>query len=313
MAARRIRQVLITDDRGDALATYLAARRSDLDCRVRNASTLTDSDPQWADALVGFATPVSLDRSSIRWVHSTGAGVDALLGTTHWPDGVTLTRTTGALGARMAEYCIGHALALTQRILPFQRDQHAGRWVPVEPDTLQGTTAVIIGTGSVGSAIAARFAAFGCSTIGVSRSGRPTPPFDHVHPVGKLTDTVSEARWLVLAAPLTPETRGLVGATVLAACLDTVVINVARGGLLDTAALLDALDAGGITGAVLDVFDTEPLPTDSPLWHAPGVVITPHVAGVTHVEEAGTAFLDALTDLESGRPPRSAVDPRRGY
>jgi phosphoglycerate dehydrogenase-like enzyme len=313
MPAVRIRHVLITDDRGDALATYLAARRSDLDSRVRTASTLTESDPQWADALVGFATPISLDRSSIRWVHSTGAGVDGLLGGKRWPDGVTLTRTTGALGARMAEYCVGHALAVTQRIREFHCDQRAGRWAPVEPGTLQGTTAVIIGTGSVGSAIATRFAALGCSTIGVSRSGQPTPPFDHVHPVGGLTDTVTEARWLVLAAPLTAETRGLVGAAVLGGCRDTVVINVARGGLLDTAALLDALALGTVTAAVLDVFDTEPLPPDSPLWRSPDVVITPHIAGVTHVEEAGAAFLDALTHLESDRRPPSAVDPTRGY
>ena len=313
MPAVRIRHVLITDDRGDALATYLAARRSDLDSRVRTASTLTESDPQWADALVGFATPISLDRSSIRWVHSTGAGVDGLLGGKRWPDGVTLTRTTGALGARMAEYCVGHALAVTQRIREFHCDQRAGRWAPVEPGTLQGTTAVIIGTGSVGSAIATRFAALGCSTIGVSRSGQPTPPFDHVHPVGGLTDTVTEARWLVLAVPLTAETRGLVGAAVLGGCRDTVVINVARGGLLDTAALLDALALGTVTAAVLDVFDTEPLPPDSPLWRSPDVVITPHIAGVTHVEEAGAAFLDALTHLESDRRPPSAVDPTRGY
>ena len=313
MPAIRIRHVLITDDRGDALATYLAARRSDLDCRVRTASTLTESDPQWADALVGFATPVALKGSSIRWVHSTGAGVDALLGTTRWPDQVTLTRTTGALGARMAEYCVGHALAMTQRIRQFHRDQRAGRWAPIEPVMLKGTTALIIGTGSVGSAIATQFDALGCSTIGVSRSGLPTPPFNHVHPVERLTNSVSEAHWLILAAPLTHETRGLVGVTVLAGCQGTVVINVARGGLLDTTALLDALDTGRVTGAVLDVFDTEPLPADSPLWRTQGVVITPHVAGVTHVEEAGTAFLTALTHLESGRWPPSAVDPNRGY
>ncbi len=313
MPAVRIQHVLIVDDRGDALAAYIAARRADLVCRVRTPTTLTEADPQWADGLVGFTTPVSLERSSIRWVHSTGAGVDGLLSTGRWPEGVTLTRTTGALGARMAEYCVGHALAVAQRIIPFHRDQLAGRWAPVEPGTLKGTTAVIVGTGSVGSAIAAQFGGLGCSTIGVSRAGQATPPFDHVRPVGRLADTVSGARWLVLAAPLTPETRGLVGAMVLAGCRDTVVINVARGGLLDTTALLDALDAGTVTGAVLDVFDTEPLSPDSPLWRAKNVVITPHVAGVTHVEEAGAAFLEALTHLESDRRPPSAVDPARGY
>jgi phosphoglycerate dehydrogenase-like enzyme len=178
---------------------------------------------------------------------------------------------------------------------------------------MRGTTAVIIGTGSVGSAIAGQFKALGCTTIGISRSGRTAPSFDQLYPVDRLSSRVQGARWLVLAAPLTPLTRGLVDATVLGRCRDTVVINVARGGLLDTTALLDALHAGTVTGAVLDVFDTEPLPSDSPLWHTDGVVVTPHVAGVTHVEEAGEAFLDALAHVESGRRPPSAVDPTRGY
>lgn len=313
MANARIRHLLIIDDRGDALAAYLSARRGELVCRVRTATSVADGDAQWADAVIGFATPISYERSSVRWVHSTGAGVDALLGSRGWSDDIILTRTTGALGERMAEYCVGHALAVCQRVLPFHRDQHEGRWAPVEPRTLRGTTAVIIGTGSVGSAIAGQFKAVGCTTVGISRSGRPVPPFAQVDPVERLRDRVQEARWLVVAAPLTPLTRGLVDETVLGRCRDTVVINVARGELLDTTALLEALQAGTVTGAVLDVFDTEPLPSDSPLWRADGVVVTPHVAGVTHVEEAAEAFLDALAHLEAGRRPPSAVDPTRGY
>jgi phosphoglycerate dehydrogenase-like enzyme len=313
MANTHIHHVLIIDDRGDALAAFLSARRAGLVCRIRTAATVTDDDPRWADAVVGFATPISYEGSSVRWVHSTGAGVDALLGTRRWPDGITLTRTAGALGDRMAEYCVGHALAVCQRVLLFHRDQREGRWVPVEPRTLRGTTALIVGTGSVGSAIAGQFKAMGCTTIGISRSGRTATSFDQVYPVDHLGDRVQGAQWLVLAAPLTPLTRGLVDATVLGRCRDTVVINVARGALLDTTALLDALHAGTVTGAVLDVFDTEPLPSDSPLWRADRVVVTPHVAGVTHVEEAGEAFLDALTHLEAGRRPPSVVDPKRGY
>ena len=308
-----VRHVLIIDHRGDALAAYFAARRSDLVCRVRSATALTPGDQAWADAVVGFSPPGSLERSSFRWVHSTGAGVDAWLDTPSWPNGVTLTRTTGELGVRMAEYCVGHALAVSQRIAPFYRDQEAGQWTPVEPSTMRGTTAVVLGTGSVGSAIAAGFHAVGCRTIGISRSGRPASGFDAVYPVDRLADRVVDARWLVLAAPLTPVTRQIVGAAVLAQCRDTVLINVARGGLLDTAAVLDALRTGALAGAVLDVFDTEPLQPDSPLWRTSGVVVTPHIAGVTHVEEAGAAFLDALAHLESGRRPPSTVDPARGY
>jgi len=306
-------KILISDTRGDEIAAYLRARRPDLICRVRAADTLTAPDRVWADALIGFTVPVGLEGSSIRWVHSTGAGVDALLRPHRWPAGVTLTRTTGELGARIAEYCLAHALALAQRIHMFQRDQTKRRWAPVEPATLRGSTAVIVGAGSVGSAIAARFGALGCVTLGISRHGRPRSPFDRVHAVEDLAAVVPAARWVILAAPLTRDTRGLVGAKVLSRCRAAFLINVARGGLLDTAALLVALKTGTLAGAALDVFEEEPLPADSQLWRAPGVLVTPHIAGVTHVAEAGEAFLEALAHLEAGEPVPLAVDPARGY
>ena len=305
--------VLICDTCGDALAAYVTTRRPDLVCRVRTADAITAADRVWADALIGFGTQVELKHSSIRWVHSTGAGVDSLLSGTAWPVGVTLTRTAGELGFRMAEYCVAHALAVSQRILIFHDDQIERRWVPVEPAPLRGTTAVIVGTGSVGSAIATRFAALGCVTIGVSRSGCARSPFDRVHSVDALSVVVPTARWLVLAVPLTRETKALIAAPVLTRCRDAFLINVARGGVIDTTALLEALDAGRLIGAALDVFDEEPLPSESPLWRARGVLITPHVAGVTHVEEAGQAFLDALTQMEAGATPATQVDPISGY
>lgn len=307
-----VSNILICDRRGDQLAAYLTTHRPDLRCRVRTNGTVHAADRLWADALVGFTAPVDLEGSSIRWVHSTGAGVDGLLGRP-WPAGVALTRTVGGLGERMGEYCVGHALAHAQRILAFHRDQTRRRWAPVEPATLNGTRAVVVGTGSVGTAIAARFRALGCAAIGVSRSGRARSAFDQVHPVGDLTAIVPSLRWVVIAAPLTADTRGLISGPVLDRCRGAFLINVARGALVDTAALLAALDAGTLAGAALDVFEKEPLGPDSPLWTAAGVLITPHVAGVTHVAEAGDAFLDALAARETGATPTTTVDPTRGY
>ncbi|MDP6580591.1 MAG: D-2-hydroxyacid dehydrogenase [Vicinamibacterales bacterium] len=306
-------KILVCARHGDELAAYLTSRRPDLTCRVRSADRCSATDWLWADALVAFTARVDFEDSSIRWVHSTGAGVDGLLGGRPWPTGVTLTRTTGELGDRMAEYCVGHALAQTQRVLAFRQDQSARRWAPVEPAVLRNSTAVIVGTGSVGSAIAARFAALGCETLGVSRRGRPQAPFTRVHAVDALAAVVPDAHWIVLAAPLTPATHGLVSTRVLSRCRAAFLINVARGELLDTTALLAALEAGTLAGAALDVFEEEPLADDSPLWRTPGVVITPHIAGVTHVAEAAEAFLDALPQLEAGEPVSSAVDPARGY
>lgn len=313
MTGSKFSNVLICDTRGDALAAYVAARQPDLVCRVRTANTITTADRVWADVLIGFGVPVDLGRSSIRWVHSTGAGVDSFLTRSTWPTGVTLTRTTGELGLRIAEYCVGHALAMSQRILAFRDEQIARRWTPIEPTLLRGTTAVIVGTGSVGSAIATRFTALGCVAVGVSRSGDARWPFERVYPTEALAGVVTTARWLVLAVPLTQETEGLITAPVLARCRDAFLINVARGRVLDTTALLEALDTGSLIGAALDVFDDEPLPAESPLWRAHGVLITPHIAGITHVEEAGEAFLDALAQIEAGETPANHVDPTSGY
>ena len=304
--------ILICDARGHELAAYLTERRPELVCRVRAAHAVSDEDRQWATTLIGFTASLGLEGSSIRWVHSTGAGVDGLLGN-EWPTDITLTRTVGNLGARIAEYCLGHALAHAQRIRPFSQDQAQRRWVPVEPATLRGTTCVVVGTGSVGTAVAEGFRAIGCRVIGVSRTGRDKTPFDQVHPVGALANVVTTARWLVLAAPLTTATRRLVNANILNHCDKTFLINVARGGLLDTTALLAAIGQSTVVGATLDVFDDEPLPPESPLWTAPGVSLTPHIAGVTHVEEAGTAFLSVLATLEAGGAPPCRVDPTREY
>ena len=309
---RTIQHILICDTRGDELAAYLNDRRPELVCRVRSADAVNDADREWATTLIGFAAPLILAGSSIRWVHSTGAGVDGLLGN-EWPADVTLTRTVGELGTRIAEYCLGHALAYAQRIRPFSQDQAHRRWAPVEPATIRGTTCVVVGTGSVGTAVAKCFQAIGCRVIGVSRTGHDSPPFDQVHPADGLAHAVSAARWLVLAAPLTTATRQLVNANILNRCNGVFLINVAHGGLLDTTALLAAIGQGTVVGATLDVFNDEPLPPESPLWTASGVSITPHIAGVTHVEEAGSAFLAALATLEAGGTPSCSVNPRREY
>jgi phosphoglycerate dehydrogenase-like enzyme len=124
---------------------------------------------------------------------------------------------------------------------------------------------------------------------------------------------VGEAHWLILAIPLTAETVRLMSRDVLARCRGAFLINVGRGALVDEEALPEALDAGWLRGAALDVFATEPLPSDSPLWARRDVLISPHVAGLTTVEGAAQGFLECLAQLERGERPRTTVDRSRGY
>jgi phosphoglycerate dehydrogenase-like enzyme len=222
----------------------------------------------------------------------------------------------------MGEYVAARVLAVCQHLSRFAEDQRARRWAPHTPRRAAGTRAIVVGTGEVGSGIARALEAIGVEVTGVSRSGGAqaashpaTQPSSHPasHPVSALPELVGHADWLVLAAPLTRESHHMIGRELLARCRGAWLINVARGGLVDEAALVEALDEGRLSGAALDVFEEEPLPADSPLWAHPEVIISPHVAGVTTVEGAVAGFLECLESLERGETPRWKVDPERGY
>jgi phosphoglycerate dehydrogenase-like enzyme len=166
----------------------------------------------------------------------------------------------------------------------------------------------------VGSHVGRLFAALGCRVTGVSRTGRGDPEiFSSVHRTGDLATVAATAEWLILTLPLTPDTAGLVGETVLSACRGAVLLNAGRGAVVQEALLPRALAEGWLRGAALDVFEVEPLPERSPLWDDPRVMISPHVSGLTTLEGAANGFLECLETFERGEVPRWIVDRDRGY
>jgi phosphoglycerate dehydrogenase-like enzyme len=184
---------------------------------------------------------------------------------------------------------------------------------------LEGRTIGLVGVGAIGSAVATRARAFGMRTIGLGRSdprGRAVPGIDRLVSRAELPVLLAAADWVVVAAADTPETRGMIGATELAAMQPSaVLVNVARGSLVDEAALVSALRDGRIAGAALDVFATEPLPAESPLWDLPNVLVTPHVA--TNVPEylarAVSAFAANVRRFLDGMPLEHQLRRERGY
>jgi phosphoglycerate dehydrogenase-like enzyme len=174
---------------------------------------------------------------------------------------------------------------------------------------------VVVGTGDVGSHIAKLFSALGATVHGVSRSGRGGGPstFATTSRISELTRLAADADWLILTLPLTSETRGLIGRDVLSACHGAVLMNAGRGAVVDEAIIPEALDKGWLSGAVLDVFDVEPLPKDSPLWDDRRVMISPHISGLTTPEGAIDGFLECLGEIEDGRIPARVVDRDREY
>lgn len=191
--------------------------------------------------------------------------------------------------------------------------QRRSSWEYQTIPVVEGTRAVVVGTGEVGRGIAARFKALGAQVDGISAGGRSVHPFDRVFERRHLHQAIEKCDWLILAAPLTESTWRMIGADELRAAHGSYLINVGRGALIDEAAIVPALDAGHLRGAALDVFETEPLPSSSPLWLHPKVLISPHISGITSVKGATEGFLHALEALERGERPANAVDMAKGY
>jgi len=287
------------------------------DFTVRVASTAEEAAPfaSAAEILYCWRPPRPLlgAATRVRWIQCMGAGVEQVLVPEVSPR-VAITRAAGIFGPWMAEYAIGWCLWVTQRMDGFRASQRARRWAPVDPVPLRGQTLGVVGLGDIGRHIARAGRALGMRVIGISRTARRVPGVERVYRTRALATALKRADFVVLTVPLSAATRGLIGAPALAAMKPSAwLINLARGPIVEEAALLEALRAGHIGGAILDVFDTEPLPPDHPLWAQDNVVVTPHISGPSTPREIAPIFADNLRRYLAGRPLRYLVDRRRGY
>ncbi|MHC4925039.1 MAG: D-2-hydroxyacid dehydrogenase, partial [Planctomycetota bacterium] len=198
-----------------------------------------------------------------------------------------------------------------------QRDKHWERFAGTD---LEGRTVLVVGYGSLGQEVGRMAGAFGLNVIGVRRSPDGTDPAavhaDELHGQADLADVLPRADFLVLAAPHTPETEGMIGAAELAALpAGAAIVNIGRGDLVDEPALVASLESGHIGGAYLDVFADEPLPVESPLWDMPNVLVSPHSGSTSDRENSRLTdiFCDNLARYREGRPLRNVLDPQRLY
>ena len=307
------RRVFVVDRLGDDLAAALARVRPDLDVRAVTADELRSAMPGEVDVIVGFRRPPRISLEGVQWVHSCGAGVDSWLDGTSWPTSTRLTRTTGRLGERMAEHCLARALAETQRLRQLDREQREGIWHPVESTLLCGSCVLVVGCGSVGQPVARAFKSLGCRVVGVSMHGGRQPEFDEMIAVDQIDERLREAAWVVLAMPLTTASRDFFNRERFSNCRGAYLINLARGELIVEDDLIQAIDEGRLRGAALDVFRQEPLSGNSPLWSHPAITLSPHVSGLTRVEEAAESFLECLDAFEADRIPELSVSLNDGY
>ncbi|MEO8888885.1 MAG: D-2-hydroxyacid dehydrogenase [Jatrophihabitantaceae bacterium] len=223
----------------------------------------------------------------LRWVQATAGGageqVRAAGLTAAEQERVLITRAGGVHAGPLAEFAILGLLAFTKGLPRLLADQHAKRWDHYPVAELAGATVLVVGLGSVGAQVARLAKAFGMRVIAVNRSGHTeSPDVDEVRTSRFLGDLLPVAHGVVLTLPLTDETRGMIDAAAIARMHSgAVLVDIGRGGVIDEPALVRALQQGRLAGAALDVFATEPLPSDSPLWDRPNVLVSPHTAGLS--------------------------------
>lgn len=254
--------------------------------------------------------------SRLRLLQMSGAGVDTLLPAPDLLPGVRIANARGIHGAHMSEFALAMILAFEKRLPTWREHQQKREWVYHGMGTLAGKTLGILGLGAIGREVARVGGALGMRVIGTQRTPKPVDGVESVLPPERTADVLRQSDFVVVLLPLTAETRGLLNADMLA-CLPrhAVLVNLARGGIVDEAALAGALRERRLRGAALDVFEREPLPAESPLWDLPNAILTPHVSGWFPGYADGVAEIlgENLARLETGEPLRNEVDPARGY
>ena len=273
----------------------------------------------WTDPWDPHALQRALAESGVEWVQLPFAGIEAFVAAGVVDGDHTWTCTKGVYGHTTAEHALTLMLAAARRLHVHAR---ATEWEAEDnpfarPErSLDGARVLLIGTGGIGSALVAMLRPLRAAVTAVNRSGRSLLGAESTHPVAELPELLPEADYVVVAAALTEETRGLIDGPALKLMRpDAWLVNVARGGLVDTDALVRALEGGSIGGAALDVTDPEPLPAGHPLWDLPNALITPHVANTwpMAVPELAAMVRRNVAHFAAGEELEGVVDPALGY
>jgi phosphoglycerate dehydrogenase-like enzyme len=286
-------------------------------------SAATPKEIAAADATIGVcSTEVLAQAKQLQWIQWPAAGVDRCVQQPALHERhLLLTNLQRTMGPSMAEHVLGMMLALSRHFEYFMRQQQEAHWAREDATPqladLEGKTVLVVGLGGIGTEVARRAHALGMQVVATRASGRSGPDFvSYVGLPDELLKLAKDADFVVNCAPLTRETTGIFNREFFATLKPgAYFISVGRGRSTATADLIDALKSGRLVGAGLDVTDPEPLPADSPLWHLPNVIITPHVSADTAVsqEQRNAVLVENLRRYATGEPMLSVVDIERGY
>lgn len=277
---------------------------------VQSAVAAYFSEDFWTSGTGRGLLPQLFGVTNLRWFHSFSAGVDHPAFKLLLERGTILTNSSGATAQPIAQYVIAMMLRVAKRMDAWAEAQRERRWQSIETGELTGKTVGIVGVGHIGGEVARLAKAFRMRVIGCRRRQRRMRYVDELVPPERIADLLERSDFVVLAVPLTTSTEGLIGEPQLRAMRpDAWLINIARGNVVEEAALVRALEEGSIGGACLDVFQEEPLPEESALWSLPNVIVTPHNSGWSplNLERGTEVFIDNLRRFVDGRPLRNRV------
>jgi glyoxylate/hydroxypyruvate reductase A len=264
----------------------------------------------------GSTFPVNFLRKAkkLKWVQSMSAGVENFTSSGLIESNIILTKVKGVFGPIMSEYVIGHIFAITQNIKNIYENKRNKIWKPFVVDSIRNATIGIMGLGSVGAYIAYRLHLLGANVITIDEQEKRLPYIGQEYLIDDLYDFLVKPDFLIITLPLTSKTRNLIGENEFNIMKKNIYIfNISRSGIVQTEALIKALKSKNISGAVLDVFDKEPLPKDHELWTLDNVTITPHISGPSLPEDIVKVFLDNLVRFEKNKKLKGIVDLKKEY
>jgi phosphoglycerate dehydrogenase-like enzyme len=300
--------------------------------RARATTTLGEDlkDLSWLPDAVGLVTsndilcdPVFPLRElesiapKLRWIHITGAGIEPLLPLEWLPKQVSLTNNSGVHVEKIRESAAMMLLMLNARVPAIMTNQRKADWQQIFTSTIAGRVVLIVGVGDMGGAIAAASRKLGVRVLGVRRSGTPHDAVDQMYRPDQLDSALPLADFLILAAPLTKETAALIDRRRFRMMKRGIgFINVGRAGLVDHEALTESLNDGTISSAIIDVYDPEPLPSHSTLWHVPNLLLMPHVTSDDedrYLPKTLDLVFENVQRLSADQPLLNMIDPKREY
>lgn len=310
----------ITRERFDAAAAEFPDIAARLEVRIDWDTDHFAASMATAETLVTWNLPtenLAQVAPRLKWIHITGAGVEHLAPMDWLPPGVSLVNSKGVHALKAGEFGIMALLMLNNALPAIISNQKKAVYNPLYSTPIAGKTVVVIGVGNIGKAVATHARALGFHVIGVSRHGNPVDGVDEIFTAAQLDTVLPRADFVFVVTPLTEETRNLLDRRRLALLKPGAgLVNIGRAAVVDYQALVEKLENGTLSGAILDVFDTEPLPADSPLWNVPNLIITPHISaddGNAYIALTLKLFFENMRRYLKGEPLNNQVRTDLGY